>query len=134
MLKTGADLKTAKATFDKLLKTGAIKEDAMANAKRDFGRAEKVAVYASRMQQKELREERLNLYRTEKTAEQKSLPQSVVREQAHSVSIAGDSSGQHRVSISQSDTKRATGVAGLTKAGGAKPTTSSVKPMDVMID
>lgn len=81
-LQSGVSTKDARQIMRKLQTSGAITDER--GARDAFKRAERVANFASRVQQQQMRDERLQQYRTER-----SLADDIVQRNAHSVTAVG---------------------------------------------
>lgn len=99
-LQTVTSVKDAKRILSKLESSGAVGD--ARRAREVMRKAERVASVADRMQQQQVKEQRL----AELNAGRTLYKDSVVRQQVHGVSISGDVS-THSVSVSQSTKKPA---------------------------
>ncbi len=121
MLKTGATARDAKEILRKLEKTGAISDHG--RAMREYDRQERVAVASARMHDTEVRHDRLTELHVGQAADAAGRganqgmdvgkgrgSDSVVREQAHGVSILGGQNlNNHSVGIGQAIANKSVG-------------------------
>lgn len=123
-LKSSTTIGDAKKILSKLETSGAITDSS--RAREVMRKAERVAAVADRMQQQQVKEQRLAEYDATRQALGSTFGQSgnqsVVREQAHGISIGGDSArGGHGVSIADALKKSTTNKTNGTGAAPVRP-------------
>ena len=122
MLKTGASVKDAKALIQKLERGGTLGDKGLAH--REFDRQERVANQISRARNDDLKKQRVDDLR------QAQANDSVVRQQAHSVSAISDRQGQH--SVTAGGGARQAGLAGSTSSSASSVSRASTGPVQLV--